>query len=223
VTLSASRLPTSPAPSPLETEEEEFGTQRGVPPDSRDVSAVRPIAVVERSYERDEERECHPILQVVLPKRGRLEMVVGDVRCAADGGTYAVVAPGADHAFRAPLPNRFLVVDLAPGPELESARKPFRPIDPRIDALARLLSVEARMGSFGDPLVADALARYTRTLLEDRTVPRAKEPTTVAPLTERIRDVVESRLAEPLTLAEIAVAAASDRSMRRGSSAEPSG
>ena len=136
---------------------------------------------------------------------------------------------GKGHGLRQPALDdsadvlRFLVVDLAPGPELESARKPFRPIDPRIDALARLLSVEARMGSFGDPLVADALARYTRTLLEDRTVPRAKEPTTVAPLTERIRDVVESRLAEPLTLAEIAVAAASDRSMRRGSSAEPSG
>jgi hypothetical protein len=188
------------------------------------VSAVPPIAVVERSYGRDEERECHPFLQVVLPKRGRLEMVVGDVRCAADGGTYAVVAPGADHAFRAPLPNRFLVVDLAPGPKPESLGKPFRPIDPRIDALARLLAVETKSGSVSDPLVTDAQVPYARALLWECPVPRSARPAADTPSAEQHprcrREPVDGAL-DPCR--DRRWPPASDRPMRRGSSAEPSG
>lgn len=134
-------------------------------------------------------------------------MVVGDIRGAAEGGTFAVVAPGVNDVFRAPTPNRFLVVDLAPGPKPESMGKPFRPIDPRIDALARLLAVETKSGSVSDPLVADAQARYARALLWACPVPRSARPPAATPSAEHIRAVVESRLAEPVTLAEIAAAA----------------
>ena len=166
------------------------------------------LTVAERTYGPDERRERHPFVQLVLPKRGRLDMAIAGHHGAAEGDTCAVVPADADHAYRSPGPNRFLVVDLGPSAPPPHTGDPFRPIDARLEAFARLLAVEARLGSLADPLVADALARYAAALLAD--LGRAtREPLPAAPpLAERLRDIVESRLTEPLTLAEIAAAAA---------------
>jgi AraC-like DNA-binding protein len=131
-------------------------------------------------------------------------MVIAGVRGAAEGETFAVVPPGADHTFRSPAPNRFLVVDLVPGPDAIPAGAPFRPVDARLDAFSRLLAIEARVGSFSDPLVGDALWRYALTIVSGRRLNRTDAPTVALPLAERIRDAIESQLASPLSLAGIA-------------------
>ena len=126
------------------------------------------IAVHQRDYSPETLIHLHPYAQVVLPERGRLDLLIDGRRGAVWQSEYAVVAPETEHICWADQPTRCLVVDLpqpllaeatANGPEWWSGSA-FRSFDARVRALTHLLRVESGAGGLDDPLVAEALGRY---------------------------------------------------------------
>ena len=170
------------------------------------------FAVSERSYAAEPRAECHPFLQLVVPVRGRLDMVIaGQAGYAADA-QFAQVPLGTEHRYWADRPNRLLIIDLSPElfverqgltpPRLDS---PFRPIGERMLLFASLLRAELMRGGLQDSLVVESLGRYACTLLAEAAEPgRAATSVGERRLALRTRDYLEASYQSPLTISMIA-------------------
>lgn len=175
------------------------------------------LQVSERSYADVPVVERHPFWQVVLPRRGRLEMEIADQRGCAGAAWYALVPVGVEHRFWAAGPNRFLILDLATElmakAEDTFARHAAPPtsafpfLDERVSALGTILQGELARGNLREPLVADTLGLYAATLIlspddarlaSDRSSPAARR------LALRARDYLEVAYDQPLTITEVA-------------------
>ena len=64
-----------------------------------------------RSYGGEAKLHCHEFHQIVLPRRGRLELEIGGRGGHVETGRGAFIAAGTRHAFRAEGQNRFAVLD----------------------------------------------------------------------------------------------------------------
>ena len=73
-----------------------------------------PFSASERSYSDAPRTERHPFLQLVVPVRGRLDMVIAGQHGYAGDTQFARVPPGIEHRFWANQPNRLLILDLSP-------------------------------------------------------------------------------------------------------------
>lgn len=166
----------------------------------------------ERSYTDVPQTERHPFLQLVVPVRGRLDMVIAGQAGYAGDAQFAQVPAGTEHCYWADRPNRLLILDLSPElvidvPEQAPARldAPFRAIDERMLLFASLLRAELARGGLQEPLVAESLGRYASTLLVDvaRSAITASSPGERR-LALRTRDYLDVSSVSPLTIADIA-------------------
>lgn len=170
------------------------------------------LQVDERTYGAEPRSHYHSYCQVLLPAQGRIALVCPGERGWVGGGTMAVIAPGVEHCYHAPGPNRVVVADFAvdspgAGPALEH-ESTFRAQDSRLLGLTATLQSEARSGGLEDPLVADALLRYLLAALAVTRQP--DEPRGTAAAHRQVAAAAERFLVEhfrePATTAEIAAA-----------------
>lgn len=178
-------------------------------------TTMLPISVTERTYTAEALIHRHPYAQVVLPDRGRLDLMIENQRGAVVETGYAVVAPETEHICWADQPTRCLVVDL-PRPLIDEASaagrddwsgSAFRSFDARVRALTHLLRVESNAGGLDDPLVAEALGRYAVNAFASADRP-APQPSAISPsgryLARRVRTHLDEHFREELSLATLA-------------------
>lgn len=110
------------------------------------------VALHVRSYGAPDVADRHPFAQLVLPLEGMLELEIGGRGVRADPLHGAVVAPGAWHAQRGPVPNRSLIVDidagnvgiaLAHGPWARLLERPCAPLDAAARKLVEFMGIMA--------------------------------------------------------------------------------
>lgn len=174
-----------------------------------------PFAASERSYTDIPRVERHPFLQLVVPVRGRLDMVIAGQAGFAGDAQFAQVPAGLEHRYWADRPNRLLILDLSPElvADVEAQSRPrgpdtpFRAIDERMAFFSSLVRAELTRGGLQEPLVAAALGRYVCSLLSGGAIPTAA-PSTPGErrLALRTRDFLDVSFLAPLTIAEIAAA-----------------
>jgi AraC-like DNA-binding protein len=174
---------------------------------------VNPLfAVSERSYTDEPRTERHPFLQLVVPVRGRLDMVIAGQEGYAGDAHFAQVPVGVEHRYWANRPNRLLILDLSPELVTDERQRssahlaaPFRAIDKRMTIFSALLQAELASGGLQEPLVSESLGRYACTLL---TTTVRSEGAGSSPgergLALRTRDYLDTFYLEPLSIAGIA-------------------
>ena len=119
-----------------------------------------------RSYGGELGRHRHPFHQCVLPDRGTLEIETGAGSRRVGGSCGLLIPAGEFHAFRAPGPNRFVVIDFVepvPGRALDRAL--HEPAFVLPSALAQGLDLFARRRRAG-PLEGRARRAWTEVLLD---------------------------------------------------------
>lgn len=107
-----------------------------------------------KSYGADIERHAHDFHQIVLPRRGRLEMEIAGrngavVASMPNAVAWAAVIPaGESHAFQAGQGDQFVVLDLAIDDDgIEAARflqQPYFVVTPAQQALLQYLDRQAQ-------------------------------------------------------------------------------
>lgn len=151
-----------------------------------------------RRYGTDAPPHVHEHDQIVLPRRGVLEMEIDGKGGRVDPGRAAVVPPGVRHAFAASGDNLFVVADIggalmAPFEALRE--RPFAPVTGAVRGLLDFLAGEGP-GAI-DPGVA---ALWTPLLLRGLSA----APVGIDPRLARAVALIEARHAEPLSVSDIA-------------------
>ena len=159
-----------------------------------------------RRYGEDAPPHAHAFDQIVLPRRGVLEMEIDGKGGRVDPGRAAVVPPGARHAFAASGENLFVVADI--GVDLmkpfERLRdRPFAPVTGAVRGLLDFLSgeapgaIETGVACLWTPLLLGGLSAA---------------PTTVDPRLARAAAMIEARFDQPLTVRDLAAEAGMSQS-----------
>lgn len=161
-----------------------------------------------RSYRAAEAVHAHDHHQFVLPLSGRLHLAVGDHEDAVGGDRAVVVAAGELHRFRPDeAANRFVVLDLDLGDDraerLVRARAAIDPFFPLDAGLGHLIGY---LGERGTDRIEPALAHHATALLRDALERRFDAPALPRVVADAMA-LMERRLAEPLTVAELAAEA----------------
>jgi len=162
-----------------------------------------------RSYRAAEAVHAHDHHQFVLPLAGRLHLAVGAHEDAVGDGQAVVVAAGQLHRFRPDdgANNRFVVLDLDLGDDRAerlvrrtAATAPFFALD------AGLRHLIGYLGERGTDRIDAALAYHATALLRDALERRVDAPILPVPVMAAMA-LMERRLADPLTVADLAAAA----------------
>lgn len=161
-----------------------------------------------RSYRAAEAAHAHDHHQVVLPLAGGLHLAVGDHEDTVGADRAVIVAAGQTHRFRpAAGNNRFVVLDLRVGDDRaerlvrsRSATAPFFALDAGLGHLVGYL------GERGSDRIDPALAHHATALLHDA-LERRFDATPLPRVVADAMALMERRLAEPLTVAELAAEA----------------
>jgi AraC-like DNA-binding protein len=154
-----------------------------------------------RRYGADAPPHAHAYDQIVLPRRGVLEIEIDGRGGRVEPGRAAVAPPGARHAFAASGDNLFVVADIGGAlmkPFERLRERPFAPVTEAVRGLLDFLSGEA-LGAI-DPGVA---ALWTPLLLRGLSA----APAAVDQRLARAVALIEARYAEPLTVAALAAEA----------------
>ncbi|WP_425995658.1 hypothetical protein [Caulobacter sp. DWR1-3-2b1] len=111
-----------------------------------DHGLTAPAQLSFRRYGQDAPPHAHAFDQIVLPRRGVLEMEIDGRGGRVDPGHAAIVGPGARHAFAASGENLFVVADIgsalmAPFERLRD--RPFAPVTGAVRGLLDFLAGEA--------------------------------------------------------------------------------
>jgi AraC-like DNA-binding protein len=159
-----------------------------------------------RRYGEDAPPHDHAFDQIVLPRRGVLEMEIDGKGGRVDPGRAAIVPPGARHAFAACGENLFVVADIggvlmAPFERLRD--KPFAPVTGAVRGLLDYLAGE-RPGAI-EPGVASL---WTPLLLHGLSA----APIDVDPRLARAAALIEARYDQPLTVRDLAAEAGMSQS-----------
>ncbi len=159
-----------------------------------------------RRYGRDAPPHVHAFDQIVLPRRGVLEMEIEGRGGRVDPGRAAIVGPGARHAFAASGENLFVVADIGPdlmAPFLRLRERPFAPVTGAVRGLLDFLAGEAA-GSIDSGVAA----LWTPLLLRGLTA----APPNLDPRLSRAVAMIETRYAQPLTVRDLALEAGMSQS-----------
>lgn len=159
-----------------------------------------------RRYGEDAPPHVHAFDQIVLPRRGVLEMEIEGQGGRVDPGRAAVVPPGARHAFAASGENLFVVADIggalmAPFERLRE--RPFAPVTGAVRGLLDFLSGEA-------PGAVDAAVAGLWTPLLLRGLSAA--PIALDARLARAMAMIEARFDQPLTVRDLAAEAGMSQS-----------
>jgi AraC-like DNA-binding protein len=159
-----------------------------------------------RRYGRDAPPHAHAFDQIVLPRRGVLEMEIDGNGGRVDPGCAAVVPPGARHAFAASGENLFVVADIGGAlmkPFERLRDRPFAPVGGAVRGLLEFLSgegagaIDTGVASLWTPLLLRGLSAA---------------PVAVDPRLARAVAVIEARFDQPLTVRELAAEAGMSQS-----------
>jgi AraC-like DNA-binding protein len=172
------------------------------------------LAATERSYDAAPGRDIHPFWQLVLPIHGVLEMRIEGQAAAVDSDHFAAIPPGAEHVYRSPGQNRFLIVDLAM-PEKTHAGLPVQSMTGRMRSIVGLFREEASRAGLVDPLINAALGQYIGAAMAVGHGERATASPAAA-IADRARALIESDPSRFWSIEELAHAAcASPRHLAR--------
>jgi len=151
-----------------------------------------------RRYGRDAPPHAHAFDQIVLPRRGVLEMEIDGKGGRVDPGRAAVVPPGVRHAFAASGENLFVVADIGGAlmQPFEALReRPFAPVTGAVRGLLDYLAgeapgaIETGVASLWTPLLLRGLSAA---------------PIHVDPRLARAVAMIEARYDQPLTVRDLA-------------------
>ncbi|MDR6626358.1 AraC family transcriptional regulator [Caulobacter segnis] len=151
-----------------------------------------------RRYGEDAPQHAHAFDQIVLPRRGVLEMEIDGKGGRVDPGRAAVVPPGVRHAFAASGENLFVVADIGGDlmkPFERLRERPFAPVTGAVRGLLDFLSGEA------PGAIETGVARlWTPLLLRGLSA----APIRVDPRLARAAAMIEARFDQPLTVRDLA-------------------
>lgn len=165
-------------------------------------------AVDFRTYRDEVALHKHAYHQIVLPRRGCLELEIDKRGGRVETGAGAFIQAGNAHAFAAKGDNRFVVIDLPSGCGMTNlfaqsiGDKPFFSIDSAVQGLLDYAAARLERDSF----TTVAAATWTNLLLDsllqaDSNLP----PEQIA--VEKALAFMRSRLSDPIRIADICVAA----------------
>jgi AraC-like DNA-binding protein len=159
-----------------------------------------------RRYGEDSPPHAHAFDQIVLPRRGVLEMEIDGKGGRVDPGRAAVVPPGARHAFAASGENLFVVADIG-----DVLMKPFerlreRPFAPVTGAVRGLLDYLA--GEAPGAIETGVASLWTPLLLRGLSA----GPINIDPRLTRAAAMIEARFDQPLTVRDLAAEAGMSQS-----------
>lgn len=159
-----------------------------------------------RRYGADAPPHVHDFDQIVLPRRGVLEMEIDGKGGRVDPGRAAVVPPGARHAFAASGENLFVVADIGGAlmrPFEALRERPFAPVTGAVRGLLDYLAgeapgaIETGVASLWTPLLLRGLSAA---------------PIAVDPRLARAAALIEARFDQPLTVRDLAAEAGMSQS-----------
>lgn len=159
-----------------------------------------------RRYGQDAPPHVHAFDQIVLPRRGVLEMEIDGRGGRVDPGRAAVVPPGARHAFAASGENLFVVADIGGAlmkPFERLRERPFAPVTGAVRGLLEFLAgegpgpIEGGVASLWMPLLLRGLSAA---------------PDQVDPRLARAAALIEARYDQPLTVRDLAAEAGMSQS-----------
>lgn len=159
-----------------------------------------------RRYGEDAPPHDHGFDQIVLPRRGVLEMEIEGRGGRVDPGRAAIVPPGARHAFAASGENLFVVADIGGDlmkPFERLRERPFAPVTGAVRGLLEFLAGE-KPGAI-EPGVATL---WTPLLLRGLSA----APVAVDPRLARAAALIEARYDQPLTVRDLAAEAGMSQS-----------
>ena len=159
-----------------------------------------------RRYGEDAPPHAHAFDQIVLPRRGVLEMEIDGKGGRVDPGRAAVVPPGARHAFAASGENLFVVADIGGAlmrPFERLRERPFAPVTGAVRGLLDFLSGEAP-----GPIEAGVASLWTPLLLRGLSA----APIRIDPRLARAAALIEARFDQPLTVRDLAAEAGMSQS-----------
>lgn len=154
-----------------------------------------------RRYGEDAPPHAHAFDQIVLPRRGVLEMEIDGRGGRVDPGRAAVVPPGARHAFAASGENLFVVADIGGAlmePFEHLRERPFAPVTGAVRGLLDYLAgetpgaIEAGVARLWTPLLLRGLSAA---------------PPKVDPRLARAMAMIEARYDRPLAVRDLAAEA----------------
>ena len=151
-----------------------------------------------RRYGEDAPPHAHDFDQIVLPRRGVLEMEIDGKGGRVDPGRAAVVPPGARHAFAASGENLFVVADIGGAlmrPFERLRERPFAPVTGAVRGLLDYLSGEAP-----GAIETAVAALWTPLLLRGLSA----APIAIDPRLARAAAMIEARYDRPLTVRDLA-------------------
>lgn len=159
-----------------------------------------------RRYSAEALSHAHDFDQIVLPRRGVLEIEVDGKGGRVDPGCAAVIPPGTRHVCAADGENLFVVADIggslmAPFERLREA--PFAPVTGAVHGLLAYLSGEAPGG-----IETGVAGLWTPLLLRGLSV----APASVDPRLARAAAMIEARYDQPLTVRALAAEAGMSQS-----------
>ena len=154
-----------------------------------------------RRYSRQRQRHAHPFHQLVLPLQGVIRIELAGFTGKVAVGECVVIPAGEAHDFRADEAARFMVADLdsLPAGLLALPGRVFA-VSPPLQAY--LTFVECQLQHQLDPGLESALLPLFCQLLARQAQDRPRDPRIRA-----VQAVIAERLAEPLTIAELAAVA----------------
>lgn len=167
---------------------------------------IVPAELSFRRYGEDAPPHVHAFDQIVLPRRGVLEMEIDGRGGRVDPGRAAVVPPGARHAFAASGENLFVVADIGGAlmrPFERLRERPFAPVTGAVRGLLDYLAGEAHgvievgVASLWTPLLLRGLSAA---------------PVNIDPRLARAVAMIEARYDQPLTVRDLAAEAGMSQS-----------
>jgi len=159
-----------------------------------------------RRYGADAPPHVHGFDQIVLPRRGVLEMEIDGKGGRVDPGRAAVVPPGARHAFAASGENLFVVADIGGDlmkPFERLRQRPFAPVTGAVRGLLDFLAgeapgaIESGVANLWTPLLLRGLLAA---------------PLAVDPRLARAMATIEARFHQTLTVRDLAAEAGMSQS-----------
>jgi len=167
---------------------------------------IVPAELSFRRYGEDAPPHVHAFDQIVLPRRGVLEMEIDGKGGRVDPGRAAVVAPGARHAFAASGENLFVVADIGGAlmkPFERLRERPFAPVTGAVRGLLEYLAgeapgaIESGLANLWTPLLLRGLLAA---------------PIDIDPRLARAAALIEARYDQPLTVRDLAAEAGMSQS-----------
>lgn len=154
-----------------------------------------------RAYTKSFKRHHHTYHQLVLPLMGSIHIEVGDYQGIASVGDCVIIREMQSHAFSADEAARFIVIDSDNLPHnlLESEEQKIR-VDDGVVAFCQFLerqlslNVDSDVESSAFELLMQLLAQQQNHRLLDKRL-------------EKVIDYINSHLAEPLTITQLATIA----------------